>query len=144
MTESEVQKAILDYLHLKKIYVQRVNSGSMFTSYNNKAGGKKTYKINLAEVGTPDLFVCVNGRFCGVEIKKDERTVKTWLRKIDTFKKESRITPYNQREVAQYKASLRINESGGVYILTYSLDDFINSLNQLEFKKKLKQDLPPL
>lgn len=50
-TENELQKAIIDYLTLKKYYVIRLNSGMMRGEYKGK-----TWVTKLAKKGTPDLM----------------------------------------------------------------------------------------
>lgn len=118
ITENQVQKTILDFLELKGIYAIRVQSGSAFGSY-----GGNQWRIKMAPRGTPDIVVCHNGRFIGIEVKKDEKAVKTWHRKVDNYKKTSLIPSYCQREIDQYKASLKIKENGGEFYVVCSIEE---------------------
>ena len=76
MKESELQKAILEYLTLKKIYHLRLNSGQIL---GNR--GKIRYMVNLCPMGTPDIFVLHNGKSVYLEVKKDKKEVEAWFKK---------------------------------------------------------------
>lgn len=65
VTEKAAQKAILDYLHVKKIVAWRSNSGTAQVKMGNKE-----YWMQLAPAGTPDIVgYWPDGRFLGIEIK---------------------------------------------------------------------------
>lgn len=92
-TEKSTQRAILDYLTLKKIFHWRQNSGI----FKTESGG--FYSMGL--VGAPDIF-CVNGGRCiGIEVK-------------DVKGKQNE----NQKLFQE-----NFEKAGGIYILARSLDD---------------------
>ena len=62
VTETEIQKDIMDYLKLKGIKAWRNNSG------------QARYNIKLAPNGTPDIIGYLpNGKFLGIEVKKPKK-----------------------------------------------------------------------
>lgn len=50
-TEAEIQKTLIEYLRLRKYYVQRLNSGAMRMQYKGK-----DYMMRMSEAGTPDIM----------------------------------------------------------------------------------------
>lgn len=96
--EKETQKAVLEYLTLKRIFHWRNNSGMMFSEYK----GKKR-AIKLGTTGSPDIFVLKNGTLIGIECKSD-----TGKQNDDqkAFQKE-------------------MEKNGGKYFLVRSLDDVV-------------------
>lgn len=127
MTELDVKSVIIEYLRYSGHYALRINSGKVFAKY-----GEKTRCIKLAEVGTPDIVACINGKFVGLEVKKDEKTKESWKRRVQKFIQTSIISPYNQREVAQYKAMKAIEKSGGDTYLVCSVDEVHNICQTLQ------------
>lgn len=125
MKESEVQKLITEYLETKKIFFIRCNSGSIFLD------GRR---IRLCPIGTPDLFILIDGKPIFVELKRDEKTHKLWKRKWQNFKKTSLQTPYNSRSVSQHKRMQEITNAGGICISTWSLDGLLKDLESLNIK----------
>lgn len=98
MKESETQKAIIQYLTLKRIFHWRNNTGATKT----ERGGFIRYGFP----GSPDIICVINGQFVGIEVKaKGEKQ--------------------NENQVLFQKS---LEEAGGKYILAYSLDDVINNL----------------
>lgn len=69
--ESEIQNSIIEYLRLKKFYVQRLNSGMIPLAYKGK-----TRMMNLSEPGTPDLMAFKNEIFIAEELKIEELEAK--------------------------------------------------------------------
>ena len=63
MSESEIQKSIIDYCTLKGALVFRMNAGSR--NYNNKQAPK----------GTPDLFIVLNQKALWIEVKTEKGKV---------------------------------------------------------------------
>jgi len=64
ITESQIVKAILDYLGYKKIFAWRINSGMIFGT--NAKG--KTYAHKLAPKGTSDILgILPGGRFLAIK-----------------------------------------------------------------------------
>lgn len=94
MKESEIQKAILDYLSYKKdVYFFRAGSGLIQTQQGRwfKTGKK----------GCPDIVCCKDGVFYGLEVKKDK----------------SRLSE------AQIQAKKDIEQAGGIYMVVKSIED---------------------
>ncbi len=59
------------------------------------------------EPGRPDIVACIEGKFVGIEVKKPGGIVSP----------------------AQEKQGLKIQKSGGLFLIAYSLDDVINFLD---------------
>lgn len=102
MKEKDLQKLIIDYLRLKKIFHFRINSGAFKTE---KGGFYKMVSVN----GCPDIIAVVNGKFIGIEVKL-----------------KGRYQSPGQKEFQK-----NLEKSGGVYILAKSLDD-VTMKNQAE------------
>lgn len=99
--EHDIQKLILEYLTLKRIFHYRNNSGMVFSEYKGK-----TRAFRVGVVGGPDIVCVINGQYVGIEVK-------------GTNGKQSE----NQKEF-----QARLEKSGGKYILTDSLEKLINEL----------------
>ncbi|SRR5260221_6482461 len=91
--EKDLQRAILDYLTLKKIFHYRNNSGAFVDS------NKHMYRFGA--VGSPDIVCVIDGMYVGIEVKG------TGGRQSD-----------NQKEF-----ELRLQAAGGEYILAYTIED---------------------
>jgi hypothetical protein len=91
--ESEVQRAILDWLEWHHIFHYRNNSGAFIDAQ------KHFYRFGA--LGSPDIICVINGRFIGIEVKahggKQSEHQKEFQRRLET--------------------------AGGLYILAYSVDD---------------------
>jgi hypothetical protein len=59
--ESDVQRAILDYLALKRIFHYRNNSGGFRDAAN--------HFYRFGAVGSPDIVCVVNGQYVWIEVK---------------------------------------------------------------------------
>jgi len=118
MTEHDVQNQILDFLRYSGHYAQRINSGSSFGINNGK-----TWRIKNCDAGTPDIFACVHGNFVAFEVKKDQKTVDTWKRKVESYKKTSVLSNYSMREIQQYKSMCQIEKAGGLAFVVSSVDE---------------------
>lgn len=94
-SEKYVQRAVLDYLALKRIFHWRNNSGALRT----ERGGF----IKFGAVGSPDIFAIHNGVIYGFEIKD----VKGRLSDGQKVFQEG------------------MNKAGGQYIVVRSIDDVI-------------------
>lgn len=98
--ESDIQKAILEYLHYKGIYCWKNHSTGIF---NAKGGGF----IPTGKPGVSDILgILDNGQFLAIEVKKKGG-------KVSLFQTEF-ITS--------------INEHGGKAFVAYSIDDVMNNL----------------
>jgi len=102
--EKDVQRAILDYLELRGEFHYRNNSGAMVSEYK----GKKRF-MRFGALGSPDIIIVKNGKYIGCEVK-------------GTDGKQSE----DQMDFAR-----RLIKAGGEYILTHSLDGFIEQFNAL-------------
>jgi len=79
--ESDILKAILDYLKMRGHLCRRSNTGKMFGEHK----GKK-WAIHMGEKGWPDIDVVLpDGRYCGIEVKSEIGTLKD--EQIDIGKK---------------------------------------------------------
>lgn len=118
MKESELQKAIIDWLKIKKIYHLRLNSGKVLANYRDK-----TRMIHLCPEGTPDLMVIINGKTIFFEVKSSPQALKAWVRKVEAWKKTGYLNDFNRREVNQYKEMQKIINAGAEVHLVASLDE---------------------
>lgn len=101
MKESDVQKAILDYLGYKQIFHYRNNSGAFKTN----SGG--FYRFGTP--GSPDIIAVIHGRFIGIECK----------------------APKGKQSENQKMFQQTLEEAGGFYILAYSIDDVEEGLKEI-------------
>ena len=62
MKETQIQKAILDYLALKRYFHWRNNSGAMKTEHNF---------VRFGTPGSPDIIVIKNGFVWVIEVKTE-------------------------------------------------------------------------
>ncbi len=94
--EKEVQKGILDYLIMKKVFHYRNNTGVSFT----REGGMYRY----GAIGSPDIICVINGQYVGIECKSS----------------------FGKQSDGQIEFQKKLEKEGGKYILAYSIDDVIN------------------
>lgn len=98
LSESDIQKLILQYLGLKKIFCWRNNTGS---GMNTNANGKE-YFVRFGVKGAPDILgMLPGGRFLGIEVKRKDGIVSE-----------------NQKDFLQ-----QINDNGGLGFVARSLED---------------------
>jgi hypothetical protein len=98
MKESALQRSILDYLTLRRIFHYRNNSGA----FDNGHGG--FYRFGAK--GSPDIICVIDGQFVGIEVK----------------------APKGLQSDHQKEFQAKLEAAGGKYVLAYSLDDVISSL----------------
>ncbi len=102
-SEKDIQRAVLEYLQLLenmgKLYFFRNNS---FQGSFQRSNGSQGY-IKNNKKGVPDIIICDNGRFVGLEIK-------------GTKGKQSEF---------QRQAEEAITLTGGQYHIIRSLNDFM-------------------
>jgi hypothetical protein len=96
MKESDVQRQILDWLALKRIFHYRNNSGAFVDSQ------KHFYRFGA--VGSPDIVCVIKGQYVGIEVKA-----------LRGKQSEHQKGFQKQLEVA-----------GGRYVLAYCLEDVIS------------------
>lgn len=129
MTEKQVQNSIKEYLQRRGHWVQTIQCGKIKQLYRNG----KTRFIHLAEAGTPDLIACINGKFLGIEVKKNPKEVETWTRKITKWLQYPINNGMYNREVGQYKQHEKIRKAGGVVAVVGSLEELKNDLIKLKW-----------
>ena len=117
-SEKEIELSIIGYIRAKGWWCQKLQSGAVFSSYTNRDGESKQHQITLADEGSPDIVACIEGRFFGIEVKKSKNEMDLWFQQKD------------QRSQSQKLHLEKIDECGGVAIITYSLDDFILLMEQ--------------
>lgn len=93
MKESDVQRQILDYLALKRIFHYRNNSGAF------KRDDGHFYRFGAT--GSPDIICVVNGQYVGIEVKAAN----------------------GKQSDHQKEFQKSLDAAGGKYILAYSLED---------------------
>ena len=64
MLEKDIQKGILQYLQVKRVFHWRNNSGAYKTSHGSF--------IRFGEPGSPDIFVIRGGMIYGLEVKNEK------------------------------------------------------------------------
>ncbi len=101
-SEHDIQKTILEFLNLKRIFSWRNNSGAVVAQ--NKNGSTRFFRYGA--VGSPDVFAVKSGIIYGIEVK-------------------SKI---GKQSPAQAEFQLGFEKAGGIYILARSLDDVVINL----------------
>jgi hypothetical protein len=94
--ESDVQRAVLEYLKLRGILNYRNNSGAMSGEYKGKH-----WFMRFGAVGSPDIVGLIRGQYVGIEVK-------------GTAGKQSE----HQKEF-----QVRLEGAGGRHILGRSVED---------------------
>lgn len=105
-TEREIQKAILRYLELRKIYCWRNNTGG-FTD-------KRDHYYTFGKKGSGDILgLTPKGRFISIEVKR----------------------PGNKPTPAQVSFMNVIRDNGGIAFVATSIDDIENKMEELKDEK---------
>ena len=99
--EKDVQKTILDYLAVKKIFHYRNNSGAFISHYK----GKERF-MRFGAKGSTDIICVIDGKFIGIECK-------------GTGGKQ------NDNQIAFQQD---LEKAGGKYILAFDLETVIEKL----------------
>lgn len=116
MSEKDLQNAVRDFIRFHGGYCAKVLCGR-FPCYNGQ-GVKPTSFAHGADRGTPDLLVCLDGRFFGIECKVSERVAAAWeTSNTETAKAQA----YQQR---------LIRKSGGVTMVVGSIKMLEDSLKR--------------
>ena len=98
MKESELQKSILQYLTLKRVFHYRNNSGAF------KRDDGHFYRFGA--LGSPDIVCVIGGQYVGIEVKR----------------------PGGKQSEHQKEFQRNLETAGGKYLLAYSLSDVMNGL----------------
>lgn len=93
MSEADTQRAILDYLTLKKHFCWRNNSGAMKTEHGAF--------VRFGTPGSPDIFCIWDGLIYGIEVKSPN----------------GRLSEIQQSFLKEFE------KAGGIPIVARSLDD---------------------
>ena len=108
--ESDIQKECLQLLQIaenqKQLYFIRCN---VFSGKIKRANGTDGF-IKQAKAGAPDIIICVDGLFVGLEIK----------------------TKIGKQSDLQKAAQIKIEKAGGKYFIIRSVRDMIYVLKNLE------------
>lgn len=97
MKETQIVKAILDYLKLKKIFHWRNNSGSFITKHKDGSAGYYSF----GQAGSPDIFAVIEGKIYGFEVKNEK----------------------NKQTENQTRWQNEFQNNGGIYAVVRSIDD---------------------
>ena len=89
--EKDLQDKVIEYLKERNIYVLNIHGGGW--------GGR----------GTPDLLLCLNGKFVALELKVEG----------------------NKLEPAQIIHKRKIERNGGLHYAPYSFAEFVEIMNEL-------------
>ncbi len=102
LKESHIQKAIIDFLKVKKILCFKHRNVGIYKQATNSY-----IPLAFGEKGISDIIGCLkNGRFLAIEVKRKGNK------------------PSNE----QLEFIERVNKMGGVGIIAYSLDDVVSSI----------------
>ena len=125
--ETGIQNAILGYINSHGGWAIRTNSGKMQKAYQNKDGRITQHWIQLAPQGTPDIMAIYKDKSIGIEVKKNEKEVKEWIK----MSGENYIGSSKKSIHAKIqKASMdNITRAGGHAFIVSSLDEVIKFLN---------------
>lgn len=105
--ERDIQSAILEYLHAKRIFCWRNNSGMQFLPYTNREGKSRMRALRIGLPGSSDILGCLpDGRFLAIEVKR----------------------PGNKPTIEQQEFLDNIASRGGVAFVATSIDDVIAKL----------------
>lgn len=116
--EKQIEKSIVAYLKNKWAIVETMNWWSIMIKK-----WKFNHKMNLQTKGCPDILVFSQWHFIGIEVKKDLKTVKSWLKLQDRYKQGEQLPKSYEREKSQIEYAKRIVENGWTFILTNELNE---------------------
>lgn len=109
MKESETQKAILDYLALKKIFAWRNNTGAQII---RNADGSTRF-LRFGKKGSADILgIMPDGKFLAIEVKGKKGVVS----------------------LDQTNFLVEIKRNNGVAMVAYSLDDVMKVIETYKTK----------
>lgn len=97
--EKDIQKVILQWLSLKKIFHYKQNTTGIFKK------STQSY-IPSQSTGAPDIVIVAHGKYIGIEVKR-------------------RGAKQSESQIAFQK---NLEKAGGEYILAYELEDVIKVL----------------
>ena len=116
MSESDIQKSILDYLAAEHIFALRMNSGTTLATHNGK-----TRAIRMQAPGTADILafkqIKIHCRVC--ESFPDQRPLPLWIEVKSATGKLSKF---------QKSFKKQVEEHGHMYIVARSIEDVKEAL----------------
>lgn len=106
--ESDLVRGVLEYFGMRGIMAWRNNTGALRSIYRRKDGTTKERFMRYGLLGSPDVYACLKplGRLCGVECKQKG----------------------NKPTEAQQAFLAALNDSGGLGIVVYNLDELHNAI----------------
>ena len=117
MKESDVQRAILDWLAAKRIFALRMQVGAMVSEYQ----GKKRF-MRFGVPGCADILAFQNEPRYDVDNDEEVPDITpTWI--------ECKA-PKGRQSDLQKSFQAQVEAEGHQYILAYSLDDVIAALSE--------------
>lgn len=102
LRERDIQKTILDYLALHRIFHWRANTGAFAAEHR----GRSRF-VRFGKKGQPDIMVVFRGVFIAIEVKR----------------------PGEAQTEAQREFQVDLELAGGVYVLACSLEDVTKCLS---------------
>lgn len=100
-TANDLTKTIIwDMYHVRGGAAYRINNGAVYDKKRN------VYRKGVQRKGIPDIIGIIDGKFYGIEVKigKDRQSA-------------------DQKEIEK-----EINDSGGVYFIAKSYDDYLSKI----------------
>ena len=100
-TANDLTKTIIwDMYHVRGGVAYRINNGAV---YDVK---RKVYRKGVQRKGIPDIIGIIDGKFYGIEVKIGE----------------------DRQSAEQKEIEKEINDSGGVYFIAKSYDDYLSKI----------------
>lgn len=99
-TESEIQKAVLQFLSVSRIFHYRNNSGAYLAEHGSY--------IRYGLPGSPDIIAVINGKYIGLEIKRRK----------------------GKQDPDQVEFQRVLEKAGGEYYIVRSVDDVVSIIKQ--------------
>ena len=100
-SEKDIQRAILDWLAVHRIFHYRQNTGGFRDSQN--------HFYRFGHVGAPDIVAVVDGRYVGIEVKG----------------------PKGRQREEQKQFQQDLERAGGVYVLARGLEEVEEAISRI-------------
>jgi len=135
-TEKNLETTIIEYLRARGFYCQKIQSGAMFVKR-----GPHTYKVKLADEGTPDIMASIHGRFVGIEVKVSPEEQAEWDRQWEKHLETKQFKPSWQRSIMQHTEHNKIRDgnAAGEVIVCSSVDELHKDIEFLLNEWGIKQ-----
>lgn len=130
--EKVLEKNMMEYLRIRGFYCQKVHSGEVYVKK-----GPLTYKLKLADRGTPDLFVCIRGRLVCIEVKASPEEHAEWERQWQAHlnsadengRKQIKISW--ERSIYQHTEHQKWRDCGAEILVCSSIDELQRDIDFL-------------